>query len=397
MRGGARTGAAAIAGAVVGLVVALAIPVPGGAPEQGESPPAVNTDDAVLGDADIPTLLAWTPSRLPLGFASAVRRLDEVDAVAVVHSGVAWLTAWREASGSIRRPPADFMVPVELAGIDPEEYLRFVPPSEWASFGQLARGGALLGSGGARLRGIGPGGTLEFAGTSLRVHDVVDDELVGAHEVVVSDAIGRRLGAVRPRYLLVAPKPSASRQEVERAIRRVLPAGIRMQIRGPGETPVFRHGDAVLPLVRLKELFGEFAAAPAAGGTLSIDPRWVADTIQTADVPILGRVQCHRGVLSQIEGALGELADRGLGDLVDPGDYGGCYSPRFIRHDPGSGISHHAWGIAIDLNVSGNLFGVRPTMDPRVVEAFERWGLTWGGRWLIPDGNHFEFLRFPQE
>jgi D-alanyl-D-alanine carboxypeptidase len=28
--------------------------------------------------------------------------------------------------------------------------------------------------------------------------------------------------------------------------------------------------------------------------------------------------------------------------------------------------------------------------------VFERWGFTWGGRWLVPDGMHFEFLRFPQ-
>ncbi|MGH2740638.1 MAG: M15 family metallopeptidase [Actinomycetota bacterium] len=395
MRRGIRTGAAAVVGAVVGLVVALAIPVPGGAPDPALSPPAVDTDEAVLGDAEIPTLLAWTPSQLPVGYAAAVRDLNEVEAAAVVHSGVAWLTSWRDRDGRVRTPSDGLMAPVELAGVDPAEYLRFVPPSEWAAFGQLARGGALLGASGAKLRGIGPGGTLEFGGTSLRVRAVVDDELVGAHEVVVSEEVGRRLGAGRARYLLVAPKRSASRQEVERALRRALPAGVRMQIRGPGETPIFRHGDAVLPIVRLKELFGEFAAVPASGGSLRIDPRWVADSIVTAEAPILGRIQCHRGVISQLDGALGELVDRGLGDLVDPADYGGCYSPRFIRHDPGAGISHHAWGVAIDLNVSGNTFGAKPTMDPRIVEVFERWGFTWGGRWLIPDGNHFEFLRFP--
>jgi hypothetical protein len=33
-------------------------------------------------------------------------------------------------------------------------------------------------------------------------------------------------------------------------------------------------------------------------------------------------------------------------------------------------------------------------MDPRVVEIFERWGFEWGGRWLVPDPMHFEFVRF---
>ena len=30
---------------------------------------------------------------------------------------------------------------------------------------------------------------------------------------------------------------------------------------------------------------------------------------------------------------------------------------------------------------------------PRLVSAFERWGFTWGGRWLVPDGMHFEIIR----
>jgi hypothetical protein len=29
-----------------------------------------------------------------------------------------------------------------------------------------------------------------------------------------------------------------------------------------------------------------------------------------------------------------------------------------------------------------------------VVTVFERWGFTWGGTWVVPDGMHFEFLRF---
>jgi hypothetical protein len=32
-------------------------------------------------------------------------------------------------------------------------------------------------------------------------------------------------------------------------------------------------------------------------------------------------------------------------------------------------------------------------MDPRLIEIMERWGLAWGGRWIVPDGMHFEYLR----
>jgi hypothetical protein len=90
-----------------------------------------------------------------------------------------------------------------------------------------------------------------------------------------------------------------------------------------------------------------------------------------------------------------EVSRRGLGGLISADDFGGCFSPRFLNRDAESGLSHHAWGIALDLNASENPFGANPALDPRVVEILERWGFTWGGRWLLPDGMHFEFLRWP--
>jgi hypothetical protein len=44
--------------------------------------------------------------------------------------------------------------------------------------------------------------------------------------------------------------------------------------------------------------------------------------------------------------------------------------------------------------VSQNRFGRTPHQDPRIVKIFEQWGFAWGGDWLIPDGMHFEFVRF---
>jgi hypothetical protein len=64
-----------------------------------------------------------------------------------------------------------------------------------------------------------------------------------------------------------------------------------------------------------------------------------------------------------------------------------------IAGDPGPSIAHHAWGSAIDLNASANPQGLPPHQDRRLVSIFERWGFTWGGRWLVPDGMHFELLR----
>jgi hypothetical protein len=34
-------------------------------------------------------------------------------------------------------------------------------------------------------------------------------------------------------------------------------------------------------------------------------------------------------------------------------------------------------------------------MPREIVQIMERNGFTWGGRWLVPDGMHFEWARFP--
>jgi hypothetical protein len=81
----------------------------------------------------------------------------------------------------------------------------------------------------------------------------------------------------------------------------------------------------------------------------------------------------------------------GLTHLIDTSGYGGCYGPRFINSDPGGRLSHHSWGIAFDINVPDNPYAAEPNMPPRLVETIERSGFTWGGRWLVPDGMHFEW------
>lgn len=383
---------AAIAGVVLGVALTLSLTAPAGLRE-------VSAPDAprrrIVGDAPISTILAWSPGGLPPGYDSSVRRLDVIRSTATVRSGVAWLSGWQDREAPPRTPPKGLAVPVEVAAVDIDDYLAFVPPVERAEFAELAGGGAVMGRTGAAIRGVGLGGSLRFGGTSLTVRSVVDDELIGAHEILVSLQTGAGLGITIPRYLLVAPRQGTRPQAVEAALRRVLPPGTRLRVRAPGETPVFRHGDAVLPPVRLKELFGEFAGTPNLDGTIRADPAWVKANIRGVRLPILGRTSCHRLLLPQLRAALQELARRGLGDLLDPGDFGGCFFPRFANRNPLSGISHHSWGVAVDLNVSQNPLGGEPRLDRRVVDVFERWGFTWGGRWLLPDPMHLEFLRFP--
>ena len=63
---------------------------------------------------------------------------------------------------------------------------------------------------------------------------------------------------------------------------------------------------------------------------------------------------------------------------------------RMLRSD---GAPNKA-GSTFQQSTGSNPFGGTPHQDPRLVRIFERWGFTWGGHWLVPDGMHFEFVRF---
>ena len=340
------------------------------------------------------TLLAWTPGGLPAGLGKSVGQIRGVAHVVSVLSGTAWLSSSISADGTrVDVPPAGLAIPLEVGGATPPAYAPFLSPSDRSLLPALERGEAVLGSTEAELRHIGIGGVLLFGTERIRVAGIVPDAEIGAHELFVSKETANKLGIRISRYLLIDPG-KASRRRLTSRIRALLPKGLPLRVRGPGETPFFRQGDAVLPPVRLKQLFGEFAARPV-GGYLVIDKAWVRSHITTADVPIIGKVTCNRAIIPQLRGALVELEREGLAQLIDVRQYAGCYSSRFINRNPEAGISHHAWGVAIDINAQRNVFGRRPHQDPRLVKIFEQWGFTWGGQWLVPDGMHFEFVRFP--
>ena len=165
-----------------------------------------------------------------------------------------------------------------------------------------------------------------------------------------------------------------------------------VQVRAPGQTPFFRAGDAVLPPVIVKSLFGEFAARPGAvPGTLEIDPAWMASHLETTSVPVLGRITCNRGIVDQLRRAMTRVEAAGLARAVT--SFNGCFVPRHIGWSDENMLSYHSWGIAFDTNVSTNYRGETPQQDPRLVRILARWGFQWGGTWIVPDGNHFEFHR----
>ncbi len=174
--------AAAISGAVLGGALTLSLTT---SARQGALPVRDAPRNPVLGDAPIPTLLAWSPGQLAPGYESAVRRLDDVRSTVAVRSGVAWLSAWRDRDRPWRTPPGGLSFPVEVAAANVQDFLAFVPPGERAQFAALEEGGAVMGRTGAAIRSVSPGGVLAFGGIRLVVRAIVDDELVGAHELLV--------------------------------------------------------------------------------------------------------------------------------------------------------------------------------------------------------------------
>jgi hypothetical protein len=332
---------------------------------------------------------------LPARSERVLAQVDGVRDVTTVSAGLDWLITSRTSDGTtLDRSRGDRRIPLEVAVVDPVEYARFVAPSERASIQSLSEGEAVIPRTESDLRGAGRGLRLRMDGARVTVEGVVSDVATNGYEVVMAGPVPPTWVRV-DRFVLMHVTRKTDRESIHRVVRRLVPGDRPIRIRAQGEVPFLRYGDAVLPQLVIKRYFGEFAAAPNPDGSIDIDPRWRRQNVVSREVPILGRVTCHRGLFPQLRDAMNALLGEGLGFTVDPAEFAGCYSARFIDANPGGRLSHHSWGIATDLNVASNPAGTRPDQDPRLVEIMEEHGFTWGGRWLIPDGMHFEWVRFP--
>lgn len=409
-------GLAILIGAAIGMTAIFALEAIGS--DDGRSPETQGlTDDErelerALGndvhrgdgkkgsDAHIRTagdiLLAWTPGSLPPETEARVERLKEVAHATTVYAGLDWISRSRQPGGSVvDAPRGGFRIPFEIAAIEPREYAAFAPRGARSEIRDLERGELLLADTATRLRHGGKGLRIELTGGKFSVGGVVSDLAANGYEALMRAPVPTTW-ARADRFVLIRLKKARHRDEVEAFLRGLAGADAPLQTRTVGENPFLRYGDAVLPQLLVKDIFGEFAARPLGDGTIEINPRWVARNIRTEAVPLLGSLKCHRVIFPQLREALTEIKRRGLGHLIHRRQYSGCYSPRFINSNPNGRLSHHSWGMAIDINAQENPYGTRPNLDYRIVDVFEdRWGFTWGGHWIVPDGMHFEWVRFP--
>jgi D-alanyl-D-alanine carboxypeptidase-like protein len=345
-----------------------------------------------------PAWLAWITGSLPRGFAPRAAATPSLGTVVVVAGDTRWMNASHDAAGNVvDRPAPPYTIPIDAFAVDPRAYAPFVPDAFRADvIDALRSGAAVLGESSAKLRRLGVGGALTFGDRTVDVGAVVPDEVAGWSEMLVSRTVGRALGIVDDRYLLSQPPGEMTQRRFSAIMRKLLPdTNVRML--PPGGSTYMRIASGVNPPVVMKEVFGEFAAYPRSDDPafLNVDPAWYDANIATRSVPLLGSVTCNKRLFPQLIGALTDVLAAGLGGEIHV--YSGCYAARTVARSPTAPPSQHAYGAAIDIDAPENPYGGTPTMDPRIVRIFQRWGFIWGGRFLTPDGMHFEYGGPPRQ
>jgi len=339
------------------------------------------------------TLVAWSPDNLPGGVERAVERIDGVRATTVLQ-GLDWMTRAVDRDGKLLdRTRRGYGIPIEVAVVEPE-FRRFVSDDGRALIDRLRGNRVLISGTEERLRGSGRGMRMRMSGRRVRVAGVLGNGDAQAYEVIMERPRPKSWSnAIR--FLLIQAPERVTKDRIRRALETVTGKGYRTVIRSESQTPYLRYGDGVRPQQMVKRHFQEFAARRMDGGRIQIAKRWLDRNVRRWPVPILGTVTCHRELFPILRGALREIKRKGLGHLVRPGEYAGCFNSRFIATIPGTRLSRHSWGTALDINASSNCFGCSPKQDARIVRIFRKWGFTWGGTWPIPDGMHFEWFRWP--
>ncbi|MDQ3941048.1 MAG: M15 family metallopeptidase [Actinomycetota bacterium] len=352
-----------------------AIPLQPVGPQALTLPPAVPVAEGLRVDLPRP------PGR------NELKKIEKLPGVAVATAVDFVRTRVRSGKENVR---------LRVIAADPLGFRSFAPaPTRDADFvwTSLAANKIVITHDAARSLGFRAPGSIKVRGHVLEVGAFADNGSPNLADVVVARTATTLTRGGRHAILVGARSAGASRR-LESALRALLGrvTKITRLTLEPAE-PVAAPG-MVEPIGHVEgDLIGAMTFRILKSGFIEPDPAWVGANIASGTVPILGRITCHRVLFPQLVAALAEIDDKGLAHHIHPGDYGGCYVPRFIDRDPRRGLSAHAFGLALDLNVSDNYLGTRGDMDPRVVAIFERWGFAWGGRWSRPDPMHFELAR----
>lgn len=373
------------------LLAALALPACGtkiAPPHSTAAAPAARivgsvAPEVVPGTEPTVTFAIWSDGALGPKVLRAARAFDGIVASGTTATGT---TGLRAIEGEARYSPPGAR-PLSVLAVDPAP-LAFDPALTRVA-SALRSGEAAISTITAQRHGVHKNDRLYLGdgNTSVRVTEVISDEALFAHGLIVPMDLAEPLGMERSPAVIVAAKPASVPQAAKVLIDAA--SGVRARIRalgGYGET-----NGTVMKTAEVHRIFGKFQFVRGPGDSIVPDPRWVKAAIVDWSVPVIGRVRCHRNMVGQLAHAMAEIERAGLGPMIE--SYNGCYVPRFQRLDD-SVLSAHAYGIAIDFNAATNAQGdATPEIDPRIVAIMDRWGFAWGGRFRVPDGMHFEMAR----
>jgi hypothetical protein len=221
------------------------------------------------------------------------------------------------------------------------------------------------------------------------VHVGADSPQVPQVDAVVNDSWVKTLGMTPGNAVLISTgssTPAAVRKPVQRIVGRSASVQ-RLDIAARlGLDP---HAVQNVVLVgSVGDAVGTYRYTVLGGGRIAPEPAWVSAHISTETMPIIGPMTCNTRMFPQLRAALDEIVADGLASAIHPGQYGGCYVPRFIAGT--TTLSNHAFGLAFDVNVPENERGTVGQINRQVVAIFEKWGFTWGGTWHYTDPMHFE-------
>lgn len=130
---------------------------------------------------------------------------------------------------------------------------------------------------------------------------------------------------------------------------------------------------------------------------LPFENKWMKVWILPADIreaiPCMPtKIYLNRLILAPLEKALRRLITLGLHTEIKTWD--GCFNIRPKRGS--SGISTHAWGIAVDLNAKWNPFRGGVTWSEEFLQVWRDIGWICGADWSAAsrDGMHFQWEGF---
>ncbi len=343
-------------------------------PEHAVDPPGRRKGP--LGLADV---LVYTGDSLSGRTVGAIRRLEGVQDVETL---------------SLAQVPIENKV-ITVAAVDPATYRNFTPAAsaETQEVWNRVAGGELAISPELKKKvPLDEQGYLRLGSQkdASEVHvGAFAPQVEGAVDAVVNQSWIPTLD-MQPRNALLVSTGQTAPISLRKPIQRLAGKGASVQMLDA----VARYGldtsvqQTAFLVGTVADAVGTFHYTVLGGGRIAPDPAWVSSHIATESVPILGGVTCNKLIFPQLRAALEEVVQRGLADRIHPGEYAGCYYPRFIAGT--TSLSNHSFGLALDLNVPGNQRGTVGEMDRTVVAIFKKWGFAWGGDWHYTDPMHFE-------